>query len=56
VFTDGTVQTADLYHLYFIKAQMQTGLHMTTDEVRTKDLQQNHLMNTIFLNHATSGK
>ncbi len=40
-FMDGTVQAAD--H----KAQKQAGLHMTTDEVRAKELQCYNLMNNI---------
>jgi hypothetical protein len=56
-FTDGMVRTADhlhKLHLYNIKAQKQAGLHLTSDEVRSKEVQCTALFNNI--NCVTSGK
>ena len=41
-FTDGAVQITDhlhKFHLYNVKAQKQAGLHLTSDEVRSKEVQ-----------------
>jgi hypothetical protein len=56
-FTDGTIATADQlfkFYLYNIKAQMQAGLHLTSDDNRAKEVQLNNLLNSI--NRVTSSK
>jgi hypothetical protein len=56
-FTDGTVQASDhlhKFHLYNIKSQKQAGLHLTSDEVRSKEAQHTTLLNN--RNRVISGK
>jgi len=42
------------FHFYNIKAQKEAGLHLTSEENRTKEVERNRFVNSI--NHVMSGK